>query len=73
MVERIFAEQTFTACLIEGDQAHNHLVRWRGLGECYGLLDGNALGRGSNGDVRQSELFDATLIADAEIDSLGPA
>lgn len=52
MVERIFTEQTLAACFIEGDEAHDHFVRRRGLRECDGLLEGNAACPGMNGDVR---------------------
>ena len=73
MVERIFAEQTLTACFIESDQTRDHLARRHGLRECDRLLIDNVACPGLNGNVRQPELFDAALIADAQIDAFCPA
>ena len=73
MVEPIFAEQTLTACFIEGDQTRDHLVGRGGLRECDRLLVDNAACLAMNGDVRQPELFDAALITDAQVDAICPA
>jgi len=69
VVERVFAEQTFTACFIEGDQTCDYLARRHGLRECDRFLVDDVACPGVNGDVREPELFDAELVTDAEIDS----
>jgi hypothetical protein len=72
VVERVFAEQTLTACFIEGDETRDYFARRHGLRECDRLLVDNVACPGLNGNVRQPALFDAALITDAEIDSFCP-
>lgn len=72
MAERIFTEQTLTACFIESDQTRDHFARRHGLRECDRLLVDNVACPGLNGDVRQPELFNPALIADAQIDAISP-
>src|SRR6476646_11774758 len=70
MVERIFAEQTLTACFIESDQPREQLPGRHGLRECDRFLVNNVACPGMKGNVSQPKLFDAALITEAEIDSL---
>jgi hypothetical protein len=62
VIERIFAEYALATRFIEGDQTSDHFARRRSLPECNRLLVGNAACPGMNGDVLQTELFDAAVI-----------
>ena len=72
VVEGVFAQQALGAGGVDGDQARDHFAGGHGLRVGDRLLISYRAGPGMNGNVRHTALYDAALIADAEIDSLGP-
>lgn len=69
MVERIFAEQMFAVCLIDGDQPRDQCTGRSGFRIGDGLVPGNVARSGLKRDVRQPEKLDPALIAETEINA----
>jgi hypothetical protein len=71
-MEGVFAERAFAPGVIDADQAGDHGKGRRGLQERDRLLVDDARGLRMNGDVRETALFNATFIADAQVDAACP-